>query len=67
MELGRIKWAGHYNSQTGDYNNNGFIAQIPCVRISEGASSYVRVARLGRSSISESSACSSRARPVFTA
>ncbi len=29
MELGRIKWAGHYNSQFGDYNNYGFITRLP--------------------------------------
>lgn len=28
MEIGKIKWAGHYNSQTGDFNNYGFITHL---------------------------------------
>ena len=28
MEIGKIKWAGHYNSQTGDFNNYGFITRL---------------------------------------
>ena len=28
MEIGRIRWAGHYNSQTGDFNNYGFITRF---------------------------------------
>ena len=28
MEIGKIKWAGHFNSQIGEFNNYGFIIRL---------------------------------------